>query len=825
MCLLYRGFSFGIAYSSHLAPYLMGVKMENPKIASQHLQSEESSNATEAVITSLPNLAGQAIAYSVFSNEKDNTPIAIHRTWADFAMRIQRHMPRKSKEGTGVFSPVTYRGGVKRGNNGVLSITMAVFDVDSGATPEAVKELLQGLAYVIHSTWSHTAKNPSYRVIVPFTTPVQKDDWGLVWQRLNLMLGGINDQATKDPARIYFLPSHPDGRDDYFVEVGEGRFLDPNVLPPLPVEVSPVIVDVVDSAIEPHRGAELGSAEQLAEVQERCQFVQWASDPSNQANVSEPLWTSLISNLCRFEGGDAAIHEASCHHPEYNEDITTAKIDRHRDKSGPITCARIQSLGFTACPVGGCKTPVGKATKSPAGLGCWAARELQPATERKLTPKDHVNNIVSMFNDHLHYVNGEPYAYSDGYWPVLDEQVDVAQVIAHYLGEKVTRSGISELLYLVQTFQAKTELAVSPDLNLLCLLNGTLDTRTGELIEHSPEHNLKCQINSAWAPSAPCPRWLQFLDEIFVYDPDKSEKIQLLQEWFGYCLTPDNSQHKFLWMIGAGGNGKSVLLDILTHLVGRKNVSDAHIERLGDKFVRAELEGKLVNISAEMSAEATIADGYLKSIVAGDVIEAERKFKPSFSFRPFVRLIGSTNHLPRLLDLSDGFFRRAMVLTFNRRFDDAERDPNLKNKLFAELPGILAWAVQGLKNLRGRGRFEIPSSSVEALVQYRQDSDPERMFVDECLLMDADGAGMTPNEIYAGYVLWCRASGYRAKAKINFGKRLPEFGIGHNRGHSGKRWLVKPNPVSNDLWNDVRIFGAPVIASAAPMHTQNEAGE
>jgi putative DNA primase/helicase len=427
---------------------------------------------------------------------------------------------------------------------------------------------------------------------------------------------------------------------------------------------------------------------------------------------------------------------------------------------------------------------------------------------------ERVKELVGMFNGHLHYVNREPYAYKNGHWPLLNERVDVEQLIALYLGKTVSKARIAELLSLVQIFQAKSDSDVAPDMNLICLLNGTLDTRTGELIPHSPDHNLRSQINCVWDVSATCLRWVRFLDEIFVNDPDKAEKIRLVQEWMGYCLTPDNSQHKFLWMVGAGGNGKSVILHILTLLVGRRNVSDAHIERLGDKFVRAELEGKLVNISAEMSAEATIADGYLKSIVSGDQIEAERKFRDSFSFRPYVRLIGSTNHLPRLLDLSDGFFRRAIVLKFNRQFRDDERDPKLADKLMAEMPGILAWCVQGLKNLRERGRFEMPRSSVEALLQYRKESDTERMFFDECLLLDPSGYGMSPNEIYAGYVTWCKASGYRAKSKINFGKRLSEFGITPYRGHGGKRWLVKKNPETNDLWSDAGVYGVTEVVVA-----------
>ena len=751
--------------------------------------------ATQSADNSSPNPASQTFEYTVFKNEKDNVPEAGVRTWADFSTRMQYHTARKTKEGTRLFSPVKYKEGARRGNDGVEAITMAVFDVDGGVTPEAVKSLLGGFAYVLHSTWSHTPDKPSYRVIVPFTTPVPKQDWPQIWPRLNLFLGGINDPATKDPARIYYLPSHPEGRDDFFVAAGEGKPLNVADLPELPPAAKAQIQSTnshsnvkIDGIEDIPR--ELSPEAGLHEVCNRCAFMGQVSQPENQNTVAEPLWKAMISNAACFENADEWIHQASCHHDGYAEAVTDKSIKRFNDGSfGPMTCQRIQDLGFKGCPARGCKTPTGKITKAPAGLGSW--RTQQPATKGKLSKKDHVNNIVDKFNGLLRYVNHEPYSYRDGHWPMLDEQVDVTQVIAHYLGEGVSRSGINELLFLVQTFQANAEAAVAPDLNLLCMLNGTLDLLTGELIEHNPDHNLKCQINCNWDPDKDCYRWDQFLDEIMDGGPDCKEKLQLLQEWFGYCLIPDNSQHKFLWLVGAGGNGKSVLLDVLRHLVGPSNVSDAHIERLGDKGVRAELENKLVNISAEMGAEATIADGYLKSIVAGDFIEAERKFKDSFSFRPTVRLVGSTNHLPRLQDLSDGFFRRAMILQFNRQFLDGERDPKLTEKLVAELPGILAWAVEGLKNLRERGYFVIPSSSIEALNQYRQDSDPERMYFDEGLVEDPTGDGMTPNSLYGDYVEWCRRSGHRAKSKINFGKRLSEFGIESRRGHSSNFWLVK----------------------------------
>jgi len=253
---------------------------------------------------------------------------------------------------------------------------------------------------------------------------------------------------------------------------------------------------------------------------------------------------------------------------------------------------------------------------------------------------------------------------------------------------------------------------------------------------------------------------------------------------------PDASQHKFVWMVGAGGNGKSDFLFILAKIVGDLNVSHAHIHELDKPHIRAELDGKLVNISSEMSAEATVSDGYLKSISAGDPIEAARKYGRSFSFRPFVRMIGATNHLPRLLDLSDGLARRAVVISFNRQFTGDAWDPRLEEKLIAELPGVLVWAVEGLRRLRERGQFVIPSSSGGALAQYRKESDPVALFVEECL-EKSDTGRMIPAEIYTAYGEWIRNNGFKSMSSILFGRRLGALGFEKSRPGGKDHWMAK----------------------------------
>ena len=430
-------------------------------------------------------------------------------------------------------------------------------------------------------------------------------------------------------------------------------------------------------------------------------------------------------------------------------------------------------------------------------------------------PEYLANVILRHFPGGLFYANEQFYKYNRGAWEQIEERAHVRHVLARFFGENASAEKINGALTLLKDFLVLPDTALNPNKNLICLSNGTLDTTTYQLLEHSSTHRLTNRTDIEWNPAATCPRWLQFMDEIFAFDADKEQKIAFLQEWMGYCLVPDTSQHKFVWMVGAGGNGKSVFLNILTKLVGEKNVSHAYMERLGEKCVRAELEGKLVNISSEMSAEAAIADGYLKAIVSGDLVEAERKYKPSFSFRPTVRLIAATNHLPRLLDHSDGFARRAVIIGFNRQFSEHEKDVRLETKLIAELPGILAWAVQGLINLQERTRFEIPESSLAALTQYRQESDPVALFASE-KLEQVESGGLSTQDLYPLYQTWCRDFGHRHLSNVSFGKRLAALGFQKRRGSRFDYWLVELRSTDYIEGESTRVEDNVVLMTTLP---------
>lgn len=786
---------------------------------------EKIATSDSVIDASQKTTPSQKIVISLFKNEKDNTPQQRTLTWEQCRRLLFSASSPRALKGGFAFSPVSYRPMAKRGVNGVDMVYCAVFDVEHHGSFDQVRPLLDGYEYVCHSSYSHTLGHPRYRIVLPLTRPVPALEWPVVWARLNLWAGEINDPNTKDASRIYYLPSHPPGVQGHFLVHGEGRFLDVDELPHPPPQQGQqakshprphVHIDGLEELPQEPQSPAIG----LGRVVARCKFMQTVSDPANQPQISRALWRAMISNASRFEDSDVWIHSASDRHPGYGAAATQKEIESfHAFRGGPITCQRIREDGFKGCPEGGCLTVAGNVTGAPAGLWMGALEKPEGPYAGIPLPEHVIAFLVDQFPEGLTYVNEGFRAYSQGYWRMLEERGEVRHRIARHLGKSATEAKqINDLLSLTKDFMARSEADTMPNLRYICLENGTLDLVTCELVSHDPAFALRCKIPASWQANAACRRWLQFLREIFEQDADAAEKIQFLQEWFGYCLTADSGQHKFVWMVGGGGNGKSVLVGILSQLLGPSNVSHAHLERLERPAVRAELEGKLVNISSEMSAESTMADGYLKAIVSGDEIDAERKYKPPYSFKPFVRLIGATNHLPRLLDLSDGFFRRAVVLKFNRRFTEAQQDKALPEKLAGELNGILAWSVAGLQRLRERGSFVIPSSSVAALDVYREESDPVKMFADECLEASATSA-LSAKDIYAAYKDWCLAYGFRAGNNATFGKRMMDLGYVGQRRAEGRVWNVKEKPDNGFLNQFGTIDSVPIAQESKPATT------
>lgn len=328
---------------------------------------------------SMQRLENQSFQISEYYNCKDNDPKAKAHTWESFCAAFAKHAVRPQKDGP-AWSPASFGKGKTRSVENVNCVSMAVIDVDGGDPLDAILPRLASFACLIHSSFRHTPELPKYRIIIPLATPVSQAEWPLVWARTNALVGGCNDPATKDAARLYYKPVHAPDVQHHFVKMQEGRALKVADLPELkegipqrPITFFPrkageavAEIDGIES-----NGPELNFEQGLREVVSRCPFMQSAADPEKQGELPEPLWMAMISNACRFENSEPWIHSASEHHSEYSESETDARIERYRNGPPPITCARIRELGFQHCPSGGCNLPNGKVTKSPAGLYRW----------------------------------------------------------------------------------------------------------------------------------------------------------------------------------------------------------------------------------------------------------------------------------------------------------------------------------------------------------------------------------------------------------------------------------------------------------------------
>lgn len=408
--------------------------------------------------------------------------------------------------------------------------------------------------------------------------------------------------------------------------------------------------------------------------------------------------------------------------------------------------------------------------------------------------------VQELWGGHLRHVNGCFMTSRGGHWGALHQAAEVQKPIATLLRPGAKAREINEIVKQLKLRYAEISLP-APVPNLVCVQNGTLNLLTGELLDHSPDHWLRYKIDNPYDPDAKCPIWLRTLDETFRDSIDKAQKILLLKQWFGCCIVPMTRMRKFLVMHGAGSNGKSVILSILARLVGEANLSRAMVERIGKKEVLADFDGKLLNITPELSNNAWRYSNYIKAVVDGeDHVQARKLYKNVISFRPITRLVMATNVFPRVVDDSDAFFNRLMILVFERQFTEAEQNKQLINELHPELPGILAWAVEGLQQLVADGQFVIPASSDVAKNRYRIDSDDARLFLDECLELDPTGSGMTVPVVYANYCKWCSESGLTAMNKFTFGKRFRLAGAEQRHTRTGDIWLVgaKAVPVPSE---------------------------
>jgi putative DNA primase/helicase len=301
-----------------------------------------------------------------------------------------------------------------------------------------------------------------------------------------------------------------------------------------------------------------------------------------------------------------------------------------------------------------------------------------------------------------------------------------------------------------------------PDLpahEIIACANGLLHLPSLELIPHTPAFFTHNAVECAFQPdAAQTVGWLEFLHQLW---PDDGDSIGMLQELFGYCLTPDTRQQKAFLIVGPKRSGKGTIGRILARVVGLGSTVAPRLATLGTNFGLAPLIGKRVAIisDARLSGRAdqhAIAESLL-SITGEDAITIDRKYLPAWTGRLNLRFVVISNELPQIADASGALSSRFIVLVLTNSFYGQE-DHTLSDRLMLELSGILNWSIEGWRRLRKRGHFLQPASALDTVTDLEDLGSPVRAFIrDRCEC--APHRMVEIGALFGAWCDWCKEQG------------------------------------------------------------------
>ena len=312
---------------------------------------------------------------------------------------------------------------------------------------------------------------------------------------------------------------------------------------------------------------------------------------------------------------------------------------------------------------------------------------------------------------------------------------------------------------------------------VLTFQNGTLEIETGRFRDFSESDYCSIIMDYDYDSTARCPVWESFIEDVTDEEPRRAEILQFLA---GYVLMNDCRFQKIFLLIGSGGNGKSVYLEIIQKLFGDANVTHVEPTGLTAEFQRIRLKDSLLNIGSDINSDFSRGEirEWLLKIADGTSIQACYKGLNHIDFIPRCKLVYACNAMPTA-EIVNGLNRRMQFVDFPCQYvetpDPANpkqkpRDIDIVKKLTAELQGIFNWAYSGYQLLRQVGYFTDAPEQADFIEQFEQTSNPVLVFCDD--YTDKFHGTIQRKEIYDWYKWWCEETGHKSLSREKF---LPKF--------------------------------------------------
>ncbi len=366
---------------------------------------------------------------------------------------------------------------------------------------------------------------------------------------------------------------------------------------------------------------------------------------------------------------------------------------------------------------------------------------------------------------------GTLYLWTGTHWNALSES-EAEEMAYHWLADnqrehastRNSASAVGAALHWCDSLEKTTE-----DVTVPCA-NGYVQIVGGEivLVDATPSMGIRHVIGCDYGATPESAS--KFMEFILTTLPDV-EVRRRVQEYIGYTLTSDTRYQRAQLWLGTGANGKGVFANIVQAL--HKRTESVRLNSLNG-FGISKLIGASLIYSDEMPLKG-IDEQLLKSLIAGEMVQVDRKYRDPVSTKISGKWLALGNHLPVITDHSTGFWRRFDVVPFTVTVAEGKRDPMLAKYIIDhELSGVLSWALDGLVRLQQRGGFDpiLPSTMSAVLQSVKAESNVVKAWCDDCEIGLTSDTWTAKDTVYAQFRVWCERNGVRADASPIFWKKL-----------------------------------------------------
>ncbi|MDR3436421.1 phage/plasmid primase, P4 family [Telmatospirillum sp.] len=384
-------------------------------------------------------------------------------------------------------------------------------------------------------------------------------------------------------------------------------------------------------------------------------------------------------------------------------------------RSPGITEIQTESLLKTLSQIPGLKTPLPALRKRLATL-----------KNRGLAGENHSDIAQHMKDDlkerlEVRFFEGHFYEWSGSHWREKDKNELKRHIMTNYSGLPVAKRD-SDYKAILDSFCTLVSAPLTEGFKGygINFANGLLTDHL-ELLSHNPKFGRRHILPYCYCPDKAgeehAPIFHEFLRTAWAGDTDAEDKKKALQE--AICVTMFGMAPRYQRVIllhGVGGTGKSALLRVIEGLLPPELVSAATPNQWDDRFIPAQMVGKLLNIGGELHEKNKIDGQIFKQVVVGDAITVQHKNQDPFKLSTSCAHWFASNHLPQSDDMSSGFLRRWLILNFNNEYPEAKRNINLPEDILAsEREAIVAWAVEAVDRLDKNNCYTIPASHNEVI--------------------------------------------------------------------------------------------------------------